>query len=429
MKKPASINHKPNQTHMNTSTDAVKVVKLVLLGILCIVGVIFAFVAIKFQTVKGNQYGILETWTTGVSSNILQPKTHWFFPGFMNSVYIYDGASQVFVMNDKGNVEKGTGRDKDAYRVQSKEGQDMDISLNLRWRIDPLKLVSIHKTVREDIEEKIIRPVVMRVVKDEATRLTAIDAYSGEGLVRLQTSIQSSLTGAERGEGKELSERGIIVENFVIEHIKLDDKYIEEIKGKQIATQKTLRAVEEQKAAEAKALVAKSEAMAEYNTKLVAQQLLSTNMVIQAGAENERVIIAAKAQAEQVTIAAKAAAEQVMVAAKAQAAQVELAANAEKTKLELEGEGKKLAMVAVADGTLAMGKADAAAKQLLVESYKGAGQDAYVQIQVAQSLAEGTKSIQGYLPNNFNPTVISENFVNAIQSVLGGKVPSTVASK
>jgi regulator of protease activity HflC (stomatin/prohibitin superfamily) len=301
--------------------------------------------------------------------------------------------------------------------------------LNLRWRIDPLKLVSIHKTVREDIEEKIIRPVVMRVVKDEATRLTAIDAYSGEGLVRLQTSIQSSLTGAERGEGKELSERGIIVENFVIEHIKLDDKYIEEIKGKQIATQKTLRAVEEQKAAEAKALVAKSEAMAEYNTKLVAQQLLSTNMVIQAGAENERVIIAAKAQAEQVTIAAKAAAEQVMVAAKAQAAQVELAANAEKTKLELEGEGKKLAMVAVADGTLAMGKADAAAKQLLVESYKGAGQDAYVQIQVAQSLAEGTKSIQGYLPNNFNPTVISENFVNAIQSVLGSKVPSAVASK
>lgn len=180
-----------------------KIIKLVMLAICLIVGLIVTFTAVKFVTVKGNEYGVRETWWSGVDNTILQPKTHPLFPGFMQTVYIYDGASQVFVMNDKPmHVEKlAAGREKDAYLVQSQEGQDMYISLNLRWRIDPAKLVSLHKTVRKDIEEKIIRPVVMRVVKDEATRLKAIDAYSGEGLVKLQTSIQSSLTGVEKGEG------------------------------------------------------------------------------------------------------------------------------------------------------------------------------------------------------------------------------------
>lgn len=210
--------------------------------------------------------------------------------------------------------------------------------------------------------------------------------------------------------GQELSQRGIIVENFVIEHIKLDDKYIEEIKGKQIATQKSLRAKEEKIAADSAAEVAKSMAMAEYNTKLVAQQLLATNMVINANAENEKVIIAAKAAAEQVTIAAKAQAEQVRVAAEA-----------EKEKQALEGEGKKLFMLAVAQGTLEQGKAEATAKLLMLDSYKEAGTNAYVTVEVAKAMAEGTKNIQGYLPNNFNPTIVSDNFMNAVQSIMGNR--------
>ena len=393
---------------MSETNGTVKAIKLVMLGIVGIVGLIVLFTMVKFQTVKGNEYGVLETWTGGVSTNILMPKTHVLFPGFMKHVYVYDGASQVFVMNDKPMAQEksAAGREKDAYLVQSQEGQDMYVSLNLRWRIDPLSLVSIHTTVRDQIEEKVIRPVVMRVVKDEATTLKAIDAYSGEGLVKLQQAIQNSLTGSE-GEGAELKKRGITVENFVIEHIKLDEKYIEEIKGKQIATQKTLRAAEERKAADAEAEVARAKAMAEYNTKLVAQMLLATNMVLQAGADNQKVIIAAKAAAEQVTIAAKAAAEQVIVSAEAQ-----------KKQAEMMGEGKKLGMTAEAEGILAMGKAEATAKQLMLDSYKAAGADAYVKVEIAKALSDGTKGIQGYLPNNFNPTVISGNFMDAIMAIL-----------
>lgn len=383
-------------------------VKLIVSGIVLLIALVVTLLTFKVVTIEGNQLGIKETWGGGVSTDVMQPKTYFLFPGWSQTVYKYDAASQVFVMNDKtpSKGEKGVGRDADSYLVQSQEGQDMKISLNLRWRIDAKQLVSIHRTVRQDIEDKIIRPVVMRVVKDKATKMKAIDAYSGEGLVRLQQEIQEALSGKDQKETDELAERGVIVENFVIEHIELDPKYIEEIKQKQIATQRQLKAIEEQKAAEAEALVAKAKAQADLNTQVV-------------GAERDAKIK---------VVAAQAAAEQVTIAAKAQAEQVRVAAEAQKEQMALQGEGMKLQQVAEAEGILAIGKAKASAQQLMLDSWKAAGPEAYAKVEIAKSLAEGTKGIQGYLPNNFNPTVISGNFMDAIQQILSVTHPVTPAA-
>ena len=381
--------------------------KMLVSGIILVMVLVVALFSVKIVTINGNQLGVMETWSEGVSPNILQPKTYILFPGFNKTVYKYDASSQVFVMNDKPMSQEGKntiGREKDAYLVQSKEGQDMKISLNLRWRLDPSKLVNMHKTVRNDMEEKIIRPVVMRVVKDEATKMNAIQAYSGEGLVSLQSNIQTALTGS--GEGKELSERGILVENFVIEHIELDPKYIEEIKGKQIATQKTLRSVEEQRSAEAQALVAKATAQAEYNTKLVGALLLATNQVIAAMADNERAVIAAKAEQQKLTITAE----------------------GEKQKLTLEAEGKQAAMEAMAKGTLAMGQAEANATELKLKAWSGAGQDAYRQVQIAQALSAAFQNIQGYLPEKMTINTLSGNFLEALTTFTGHMTPISTVS-
>ena len=395
---------------MTESNSITRTFKLVMLGIIGIIGLVVLFTTVKFTTVKGNEYGVLETWSSGVVDQVYPPKTHILFPGFMKKMYIYDGASQVFVMNDKSenSGEKGVGREKDSYLVQSQEGQDMKISLNLRWRLDPTRLVVIHKTVRTDVEEKIIRPVVMRVVKDKATKMKAIDAYSGEGLVRLQQEIQDALSGKDEKETDELAERGVIVENFVIEHIELDPNYIAEIKKKQIATQQQLRAVEEEKAATAEALVAKAKAQADLNTKVVGAERDAKIMVIEAQAQNEKVIIAAKAAAEQVTINAKAAAEQVRVAAEA-----------EKEKLALQGEGMKLQKVAEAEGVLAMGKAEAEAKRVLFNAWNTPGTENYVTVQVSEGVQGAFQNVQGYIPENMKINVLAQSFVDSLKSVVG----------
>lgn len=389
-----------------TENNSMKSAKLVISGIVLLVALVLTLMAFKIVTIEGNQLGVKETWANGVEEAILQPKTYFLFPGWSQTVIKYDAASQVFVMNDKGDVdgEKGAGRKKDAYLVQSEEGQDMRISLNLRWRLDPAKLVSIHKTVRMDVEEKIIRPVVMRVVKDEATKMKAISAYSGEGLVKLQSNIQTALTGL--GEGAELRERGIIVENFVIEHIELDPKYIEEIKGKQIATQRSLRAVEEQKAAEAEALVAKSKAQADLNKAVVEAQRDKEVVVLKAQASQEQQILAAKGQQQQLTIEAEGA----------------------KAKLIAEAEGKKQAMIATAEGTLAMGKAEAAAKELLLKAYDVKGADAWVKVQVAESVAKAFGNIKGYLPADMKVNLLTGNFQTSVDTLTGNPVVPVAAN-
>jgi regulator of protease activity HflC (stomatin/prohibitin superfamily) len=120
-------------------------------------------------------------------------------------------------------------------------------------------------------------------------------------------------------------------------------------------------------------------------------------MVIQAQADNERVIIAAKAAAEQVTVAAK----------------------AEQTKLTLEAEGKKDAMIAEAEGTLALGKAKAASQELLLKAYDVKGADAWVKVQVAESVAKGFGNIKGYLPADMKVNLLTENFGKAVDALTG----------
>ncbi len=374
---------------MNNNTNSP--VKLIVTLIATFVLLIVAFFSISVVTIKGNELGIKETWKDGVVTNIMQPGTYFLFPGWSQKVVHYDASSQVFVMNDiPAAIEKNAvGREHDSYLVQSSEGQDMHISMNLRYRLDPEKLVSIHKTVRMHIDEKLIRPVLMRVVKDQATTMKAIDAYSGEGLVRLQSSIQRSLSGNDLVETKELKERGILIENFVIEHIALDTNYIAEIKGKQIATQKQLRSIEEQKAAEAQALVAKALAQADFNKQVVEAERDAKVRVTAATAANESAVIAAKA---------------------------------EQQKLILEAEGQKEAMIAKAEGTLAMGKAEAQAKELLLKAWAVPGAESFVKVEVSKNIGVAFSGIKGYLPEKMTINTFTDNFLKGLDSSTGNPI-------
>jgi regulator of protease activity HflC (stomatin/prohibitin superfamily) len=346
-------------------------VKLIGTAIGLVVVTIILFLMLEFKTVKGNEMGVLETWNGGVSDTIYTPKTWFLFPGFSKEIYTYDMSAQVTQLTD--------------YKVQSQEGQDLKIEAKLQWRRDPAKLVQQHKTAHQGIDQKIIVPVMMRVIKDLATAKKAVEQYSGEGLVSLQNAIQLRLS-EKTGE---LADKGVIVENFVIVHIELDPKYIEEIKGRQIATQRQLRAVEEQKAADAEALVAKAKAQADLNKTVVEAQRDKETTVLKAEAENEKAILAAKA---------------------------------EKEKRVLEGEGEKLSQIAKAEGILAMGKAEAEAQRLRLQAYAVQGSDLYAKVEVAKQVGAAFQNIKGYLPNNMTVNLLTESFDKAVEALTGNVV-------
>ena len=363
-----------------------QMIKKLIKYIIGIVLVIVLFVIlIDISTVNGNEMGVKETWWGGVASEPYSPKTYVLFPGFMQEMYNYDMSSQVYVMNDlTENIEFAEGREKDSYLVQSKEGQDMNISMNVRWRFDPVHIVDIHKTVRFNYEEKIIRPTLMRIVKDHATLMDAIEAYSGEGLVRLQTEILATLRAPE----SEMVQRGIIVENFVIEHIALDPNYISEIKLRQIAVQAERRAKQEELAALAEAEKAKAEARADYETQ-----------VVEAERDKQKQILAAEAQRDQVVLEAE-----------AKKQQITLAAEADKARQVLEAEGEKEASLLRAEAIVSIGNAEAKAKEVMFSAYNAKGSEIYAKIEIAKHMAEGIKNINGWLPSDVTYNTVAKIF-------------------
>ncbi|MDD2814242.1 MAG: SPFH domain-containing protein [Thiotrichaceae bacterium] len=354
----------------------------------------------KFETVEGNQIGVLETWIDGIDPNPYPTKTYFLFPGFSKKIYTYPLSLQVFVMNDRTDQqgETASGRERDSYLVQSSEGQDMHISLNVQWRIDPVKVIDIHKTVRTGIEEKMLRPVVMRVVKDQATRRTAIDAYSGVGLVQLQADIYTDLINP----AGELRQRGIIVENFVIEGIRLDPKYIGEITERQVATQRKLKADEQTKAAQAEALRAEAEAQADLKKRIV-----------EAERDKQVGILNAEKEAQQRILSAEAAKKQVI-----------LDAEAHQQKLVLEATGTRDAKLLEAQGILAIGQSEAEAQKLRLSAYAVPGADIFARVEIARWFASGHQNIKGYLPSDMNIYTLGSNFSNAVENLVGaGTLP------
>lgn len=335
-------------------------------------------------TIKGNQVGVLESYFAGVSPNPLQSRTYVVWP--WQHVTRYPTSVQVFVMNDrKDDDAEDHGRSLDSYLVQSQDSQDMHLSLQVQWRIDPAKVVNLHKEVgSEHIEEKALRPIMLSVVKNEATMMQAIEAYSGEGLVRLQQSIFKDLNNPEG----ELREHGIIVDNFVIEHIRLDESYTSEIKSRQVAIQKEKRAIQEEKAAQADALKAKAVAQADLNKAVVEAERDKQVIVLKAEAENEKMILAAEADAKK---------------------QV-LAATAEKEASELK-----------ASALLALGKANAESEKLKFSAYSADGADTYAKIEVAKAMGVSLSGIKGYLPESMSVNLLGENFAKAIESLVGPK--------
>lgn len=347
-------------------------VKIVVGAIGAVALLIFSLLLIKISTVHGNEIGVKETWNEGVLNDPLPNKTYFLFPGFTQKIYTYKISQEVYVMNDNKN-DPNNGRDLDAYLVQSKEGQDMHISMAIQWRRDPLKIVELHKTVHGDEEELIIRPELMRIVKDAATVYSAIEAYSGDGLVKLQTDIQTALNNSNG----ELRKRGIIVDNFVIQGIRLDPSYVDQIKSRQVAVQERLKNIEQTKAAEAAAGKAKAEAQANYE-----------KMVVEAERDKQVGILAAQKEAEMLVLGAKANKDKTVFAAQAEA---------DSGKLR-------------AEGIKAVGAAEAEATKLKLMAYSVPGAESFIKLGVAESMAKAYSGVRGFVPEKMGINVMSDNF-------------------
>ena len=237
----------------------------------------------------------------------------------------------------------------------------------------------------------------MNVVKNKATRTRlALEAYSGAGLVKLQSDILRDLQSND-----ELKQY-VTIDGFVIEHIGLDPKYTNEIVERQVAIQEKLKNEAKTAAATAAAEMAKATAQADY----------------------EQTLVAAHRDKEKGILGQNGSKQQQILDAEASAKRVELAAAAEKNRNVLIAEGEREAAVNRAQA-MEIGKAEADALKLKLGAYAAQGSEGYVRIQVAQSMAQAFQNIKGYLPEKLNVNLLTDQYEKGVGILVNGSNTST----
>lgn len=375
------------------------------IAILFVIVLILFFTAFSFKTIAGNEVGVKETWGGGVEPNSLPPKTYW-INNWTEDIYVYPTSGRVFVMNDKSDRDENfaEGRRSDALQVNSKDNQKVNFHIILTWRIDPAYVINLHKSYRDNIEERLIRPEIVRAVGTRATVEDAIALYSGERLNNLRKQVEDEL----RAENGRMRQSGIIVDSFVIEKPEFPNKdYIDAIEKRQLAIITETRAKEQEKANIALAAAAKAEALTQQNKELVAAETDRQRQVLQQRAISEREIIAADAAAKNVITRETAEAEKITIAAKAEAAR-NIAIS----------EAQKQAELNRAVGIEAVGRAEAEAKKLTFIAYAGQGGDNYTRIQVAEAYAKANNTIR-FFPSNATYNTIASDFNKGLNLLVG----------
>lgn len=326
--------------------------------------------------VEGNERMLKQYVSSGLSSEIFTSGTYFYFL-FFTKTYTYNVGTEKFIMG-KGDFYNGKGSetvDYPAYTITTggngKE-QPATFSVTLQYRIDPSKLLELHKSAQDKYEDLVIKPALTRIISDTATQLVVLDFYSGEGRVKLQKAIEVKIT-----EHPALASVGIIVETFVIDSIDLDDAYVKEIMGRQLATQTKLRAIEEAKASEELAKKAEADAQA---TKL------------------------------KLLVEAETAKGQKIRAAEATAAEVELAAKADAIKIKTAAEASRFQKEQDAKGLLAQGIAEAeVAQKKSLAKYSGEAGARMAQVEIEQARVQlfSNMKINGVMPEKTMMTIIN----------------------
>ncbi len=179
---------------------------------------IFGFLAILLVWLFFASIVIVDAGQTGVYSLFGQVKDDELKSGFhlvipLAKVIKMSIRTEEYTMSIT--QEEGRKVGADAITSLTKEGLSVDLDMTVLYRIDENKASDIYQTVgiKEDIDEKIIRPSIRTSIRDVIAGYEAKDIYS-EKRQEASAKIKESLT-------KALQDRGIIIDDVLLRNVAL----------------------------------------------------------------------------------------------------------------------------------------------------------------------------------------------------------------
>ena len=143
-------------------------------------------------------------------TEVAQPGATYFFMPIVNDWTKFDVSTQSLMMTAR--VRSGERNAKDDLRFKTRDGNDIETDVTVRWRIDPSKAAQIWQTVApstEALRSKLVRPQARAYVRDVLNRLDSEEYYNPDLRFR-------AANDATRLLGAHLSPYGIIVEQVIL---------------------------------------------------------------------------------------------------------------------------------------------------------------------------------------------------------------------
>ncbi|MBV8200957.1 MAG: prohibitin family protein, partial [Acidobacteria bacterium] len=164
------------------------------------------------------EVGVVFNKITG-SLDINPAGATYFLAPFINDWNTYDISQRSLIMN--ADTSTGDRREKDDLRFKTRDGNDIDTDITVRWRIDPSQIGSIWKNVApssDEVEQRLVRPLARTYVRDVLNRLDSEEFYNPK--LRFAAANDATRLMAER-----LRPYGVIAESVLIGDFSFKHEY------------------------------------------------------------------------------------------------------------------------------------------------------------------------------------------------------------
>jgi len=164
------------------------------------------------------QVGVRFNKVTG-SVERADPGATYFFAPVVNDWKTFDVSTQNLVMTAQQN--SGDRAEKDDLRFKTRDGNDIETDVTVRWRIDPSRIEFLWKEVgpsTEEIKLRLVRPLARGYVRDVLNRLDSEEFYNPDLRFRAASTATDLLAG-------HLKPYGVIVEQVILGDFSFKTEY------------------------------------------------------------------------------------------------------------------------------------------------------------------------------------------------------------
>jgi len=155
------------------------------------------------------QVGVRFSKITGTVERA-DPGATYFFAPFVNDWKTFDVSTQNLVMTAQ--TTEGDRTSKDDLRFKTRDGNDIETDVTIRWRIDPSKVELLWKQVgpsTHEVKERLVRPLARGYVRDVLNRLDSEEFYNPDLRFRAASTATETLAA-------HLQPYGVIVEQVIL---------------------------------------------------------------------------------------------------------------------------------------------------------------------------------------------------------------------